>query len=40
MADDPNVATAQVKDGIAWLSFSRPAKRNAMNPALNRRTPV
>jgi feruloyl-CoA hydratase/lyase len=37
MADDPNVATAQVKDGIAWLSFNRPAKRNAMNPALNRR---
>src|SRR6185312_4365346 len=37
MADDPNVATAQVKDGIAWLSFNRPAKRNAMSPALNRR---
>jgi len=37
MIDDPNVAAAQVKDGIAWLSFNRPAKRNAMNPALNRR---
>ncbi len=26
-----------VKDGVAWVSFNRPAKRNAMNPALNRR---
>lgn len=37
MADDPNVATAQVRDSIAWLSFNRPQKRNAMSPALNRR---
>jgi feruloyl-CoA hydratase/lyase len=37
MADDPNVATELVKDGIAWLSFNRPEKRNAMNPPLNRR---
>jgi trans-feruloyl-CoA hydratase/vanillin synthase len=25
-----------VKDGIAWLRFNRPEKRNCMNPALNR----
>jgi trans-feruloyl-CoA hydratase/vanillin synthase len=37
MADDPNVARAEVRDGVAWLSFNRPAKRNAMNPPLNRR---
>ena len=37
MADDPNVARAEVRDGVAWLSFNRPQKRNAMNPPLNRR---
>jgi len=37
MADDPNVARAEVLDGVAWLSFNRPEKRNAMNPPLNRR---
>jgi feruloyl-CoA hydratase/lyase len=37
MIDDPNVAKLEVKDGIAWLSFNRPDKRNCMNPALNRR---
>ncbi|MCJ2181788.1 p-hydroxycinnamoyl CoA hydratase/lyase [Novosphingobium sp. 1949] len=26
-----------VEDGIAWVWFSRPAKRNAMSPKLNRR---
>lgn len=25
-----------VEDGIAWVSFNRPEKRNCMNPALNR----
>jgi feruloyl-CoA hydratase/lyase len=37
MTDDPSVATYRIEQGIAWLSFNRPAKRNAMNPALNRR---
>ena len=26
----------EVKDGIAWVSFNRPEKRNCMSPALNR----
>jgi feruloyl-CoA hydratase/lyase len=26
-----------VKDGIAWVSFNRPDKRNCMSPTLNRR---
>ena len=26
-----------IENGIAWLSFNRPDKRNCMNPALNRR---
>ncbi|AZO47980.1 MAG: p-hydroxycinnamoyl CoA hydratase/lyase [Mesorhizobium sp.] len=26
-----------VEDGIAWVRFNRPAKRNSMSPALNRR---
>ena len=26
-----------VEDGIAWVRFNRPDKRNSMNPALNRR---
>jgi len=37
MADDPTVATYRIENGIAWLSFNRPDKRNCMNPALNRR---
>jgi feruloyl-CoA hydratase/lyase len=37
MADDPTVATARIEGRIAWLSFNRPDKRNAMSPALNRR---
>lgn len=37
MADDPTVATYRIDDGIAWLSFNRPDKRNCMNPNLNRR---
>lgn len=27
----------RIEDGIAWVCFNRPAKRNAMNPELNRR---
>lgn len=26
-----------VEDGVAWVKFNRPQKRNAMSPALNRR---
>ena len=26
-----------VKNGIAWVRFNRPDKRNCMNPLLNRR---
>jgi feruloyl-CoA hydratase/lyase len=37
MTDDPSVATYRIEQGIAWLSFNRPTKRNAMNPPLNRR---
>jgi feruloyl-CoA hydratase/lyase len=28
--------SVRVEDGIAWVSFNRPDKRNAMNPSLNR----
>lgn len=35
--DDPNVATYKIEDGIAWVSFNRPEKRNCMSPNLNRR---
>lgn len=37
MADDPTVATCRIEDGIAWVSFNRPDKRNCMSPNLNRR---
>ncbi|KEQ53590.1 p-hydroxycinnamoyl CoA hydratase/lyase [Sphingobium chlorophenolicum] len=37
MTDDLTVATYDVADGIAWLRFNRPTKKNCMNPALNRR---
>ena len=37
MADDPNVAKYTIENGIAWLSFNRPDKRNCMSPNLNRR---
>lgn len=30
-------ASYRVADGIAWVSFNRPDKRNCMNPALNQR---
>jgi trans-feruloyl-CoA hydratase/vanillin synthase len=37
MVDDPSVATYRIEDGIAWVSFNRPDKRNCMSPNLNRR---
>ncbi len=37
MTDSPDVATYKIEDGIAWVSFNRPEKRNCMNPNLNRR---
>lgn len=35
--NDPTTVKYEVKDGIAWVYFNRPEKRNAMNPPLNRR---
>lgn len=35
--DDKDVVAYEVKDGIAWVYFNRPEKRNAMSPNLNRR---
>lgn len=32
-----DIVTAEITDGIAWVRFNRPEKRNAMSPALNRR---
>jgi trans-feruloyl-CoA hydratase/vanillin synthase len=34
---DNSPAKYHVENGIAWLSFNRPEKRNCMSPALNRR---
>ncbi len=36
MANDHDTVAYDVADGIAWLRFNRPDKRNAMSPALNR----
>jgi len=30
------VVACDIEDGIAWVRFNRPEKRNAMNPTLNR----
>ena len=30
------LVTVEVKDGVAWVRFNRPEKRNAMSPRLNR----
>ncbi|MBB3945292.1 trans-feruloyl-CoA hydratase/vanillin synthase [Rhizobium skierniewicense] len=35
--DEQNTVTFEIVDRVAWVSFNRPDKRNAMNPALNRR---
>ena len=32
-----DVVTVEIGDGIAWVRFNRPEKRNAMSPELNRR---
>jgi len=33
---EPDTVATRVKDGIAWVKFNRPEKRNCMSPALNR----
>lgn len=37
MENQEDVVSFAVEDGIAWVNFARPAKRNAMSPTLNRR---
>lgn len=40
MSDDPQEAATvayEVREGVAWVKFNRPDKRNCMNPGLNRR---
>jgi len=37
MSSAADVVTYRVEGGIAWVSFNRPEKRNAMSPTLNRR---
>jgi feruloyl-CoA hydratase/lyase len=37
MSDAKDVVTFLVDNRIAWVKFSRPEKRNAMSPTLNRR---
>ena len=34
--DDLSVVRFEVDEGIAWVYFNRPEKRNAMNPTMNR----
>lgn len=34
---EADTVAARVQDGIAWVRFNRPEKRNCMSPALNRR---
>lgn len=34
---EEDTVAVDVRDGIAWVSFNRPEKRNCMNPKLNRR---
>ena len=36
MANDRDTVAYDVAEGIAWLRFNRPDKRNAMSPTLNR----
>ena len=33
---EADTVAARVQDGIAWVRFNRPEKRNCMSPALNR----
>ena len=37
MSDASNVVDFTVENGIAWVKFNRPEKRNCMSPTLNRR---
>ena len=37
MSKPADVVTYRVEERIAWVSFNRPEKRNAMSPTLNRR---
>jgi feruloyl-CoA hydratase/lyase len=34
---EEQTVTFDIEDGVAWVKFNRPEKRNAMSPALNRR---
>ncbi|MFW2851960.1 p-hydroxycinnamoyl CoA hydratase/lyase [Sphingomonas sp. TX0543] len=35
--EEQDVVSVRIADGIAWVNFARPEKRNAMSPTLNRR---
>ena len=37
MSEQKDVVAFRVENGIAWVSFNRPEKRNCMSPTLNRR---
>ena len=37
MNDSHDVVLSRVENSIAWVSFNRPQKRNAMSPTVNRR---
>jgi trans-feruloyl-CoA hydratase/vanillin synthase len=37
MSETNDTATYRIADGVAWVSFNRPEKRNCMSPTLNRR---
>ncbi|TPD59081.1 p-hydroxycinnamoyl CoA hydratase/lyase [Emcibacter nanhaiensis] len=37
MSEATDVVAFKVEDGIAWVKFNRPEKRNCMSPTLNRR---
>ena len=34
---DKDLVVYEIKDGIAWVKWNRPEKRNAQSPAVNRR---
>ena len=37
MREEKDTVAYRIVDGIAWVSFNRPEKRNCMSPSLNRR---
>ena len=37
MSEQKDVVSWRIENGIAWVSFNRPEKRNCMSPTLNRR---